>query len=123
MLKKLKYLFSTDNEPEKEEVNISGVIEQIKKKELAEDIPLGQRIHTLNYSDLDLFLDRDITENYRVAVYRGRERIYSFSIYADQGDYESLKEGYEKIIQFLNGESKVNQLPDNDKIKGFFYGY
>lgn len=123
MLKIFKNLFSIEKAPEEEDVNISGVIEQIKRVEMAEVIPPGQRIHTMNYGNWDLFLDRDITENYRVAVYRGRERVYSFSIYADRGDYEILEEGYENIIQFLNGESKVNDLPDNAKIKGFFYGY
>lgn len=122
MLKILKNLFSTDVQP-KETVNIRAVINQIKQKESAEEIPLGRRIHTLRHGNMDLFLDRDITEYYRITVNRGRERIYSFSIYAEQGDYEILEEGYEKIIQFLNGESKVTELPDNPNIKGFFYGY
>ncbi|MDX1585751.1 MAG: hypothetical protein R3222_03370 [Balneolaceae bacterium] len=121
MLKIFKNLLSTDAKPG-EDINIPSVIDRIKKKETVKEIPLGRRIHTLHYGDLDLFLDRDITENYRVTVYRGRERIYSFSIFADQGDYETLKEGFENIIEFLNGGSKVNELPDNAKIKGFFYG-
>lgn len=122
MLKILKNLFTTDILPE-DEINIPGIIEQIKQKERAKNVPLGRRIHTLHYGDLNLYLDRDITENYRITVYSGRERVYSFTIYADQGNYEVLEKEYARIIDYLNGERKVSDLPENENIKGHFYGY
>ncbi len=122
MLNILKNLFSSDEEPAVE-VDVSGVIEQIKQKEQAKNIPLGRRIHTLEYGELYLFLDRDITENYRVTAYRGRERIYSFSIFAGQGNYEVLEKGYQKIMDYLASERKVSDLPEDENIKGHFYGY
>lgn len=122
MLKLFKNLFSTDNQPE-ETIRIPEIIARIKQKESEQNIPLGRRIHTFNYKDVELSLDRDITENYRVTVYQGRERIYSFSIFANQGNYDILENGYIRIINFLDGERKVSDLPEEENIKGFFYGH
>jgi hypothetical protein len=122
MFERLKKLFSSTSKPQ-EETDIPAIIEQIKARESKDNIPLGRRIHTFNYQNLDLFLDRDITKNYRVTVYQGRERMYSFSIFASQGNYDMLEKGYAKIINYLEGEQKVSDLPDDENIKGFFYGH
>ena len=122
MFERLKNLFSGPSKPQ-EETDISAIINQIKAREESKSIPLGRRIHKLSYRDLDLFLDRDITKNYRVTVYQGRERIYSFSIFANQGNYDILEKGYARIINYLEGERKVADLPADETIKGFFYGH
>lgn len=122
MLDFLKKIFITDKPPE-EPVYVPAIIDEIKEAEFNKNIPLGRRIHKLNYRDLDLFLDRDITKNYRVTVYQGRERLYSFSIFANQGNYDILEKGYTRIIKYLDGERKVSDLPEDENIKGFFYGH
>lgn len=118
----LKKLISTEQKPE-EIPDISEIIRQIENRESEREIPLGRRIHTFSYKELQLSLDRDITKNYRVTVYQGRERIYSFSMFANQGNYDILEQGYVRIINFLDGERKVSDLPEDENIKGFFYGY
>lgn len=117
-----KKLISAEQEPQ-ETVDISQIIRQIKDREAKQEIPLGRRIYVFSYDDLQLSLDRDITENYRVTVTRGRERIYSFSIFANRGEYEILEEGYNQIIEYLDSDRKVSSLPENENIKGFFYGH
>ncbi len=122
MLDLLKKIFIPDKPPE-DTVDVPAIIDEIKEAESNRSIPLGRRIHKLSYRGLDLFLDRDITKNYRVTVYQGRERIYSFSVFANQGNYDILEKGYVRIINFLDGERKVSDLPEDENIKGFFYGY
>lgn len=122
MFERIKNLFSSPLKPQ-EETDVPVIIDQIKVREKSNDIPLGRRIHTFNYKDVDLSLDRDISKNYRVTVYQGRERIYSFSIFANQGNYDILENGYIRIINFLDGERKVSDLPEDENIKGFFYGH
>lgn len=123
MFERLRNLFSSPSKPSQEKADVPAIIDEIKEVESRKSIPLGRRIHKLSYRDLDLFLDRDITKNYRVTVYQGRERIYSFSIFANQGNYDILEKGYIRIINFLDGERKVADLPGDEIIKGFFYGH
>ena len=123
MFELLKNLFSSEPQSTKEEVNIPAIVDQVKQNESKENIPLGRRIHSFSFRELDLFLDRDITKTYRVTAYQGRERMYSFSIFAKQGNYDILEEGYTRIINYLDGERKVSDLPADKTIKGFFYGH
>ena len=122
MFDRLKKLFGTRSEPE-EAADIPTIIEQIRKREEKNDIALGRRIHSFQYKQYQLALDRDISKNYRVTVYLGKERIYSFTLFANQGNYDILEQAYTRIIDFLDGEQKLSSLPDNEIIKGFFYGH
>lgn len=122
MLNKIKKLFTTDQIPE-EVVDIQNIIHQIKEKESAQTTALGRRIHSFSYQYFQLYLDRDITKNYRITVYQGRDRIYSFTIFAKQGKYDILERGYSRIISFLDSERRIADLPDDDILKGFFYGH
>lgn len=118
----IKKFFSESQEPD-ETVDIPELIRQIKEREDKDEVPLGRRIHTFAYKEFQLSLDRDITENYRVTAYIGQDRIYSFSIFANQGNYNILEKGYSEIIQYLDGDRNIQSLPDNEIIKGFFYGH
>lgn len=122
MFDRLKKFFSSPSESEKP-ANIPAIIDQIKAREAGSDIPLGKRIHSFHHRNYLIALDRDISKNYRVTVYLGRERIYSFSLFANQGNYDILEQAYIRIIDFLDGEQKLSHLPDNDMLKGFFYGH
>lgn len=122
MFESLKKLFGAKAEPQ-EVAHIPAILNQIKAREEKNDIPLGRRIHSFQHRQYQLALDRDISENYRVTVYLGRERIYSFTIFANQGNYDILKAGYRRILDFLDGEQPLAELPDNETLKGFFYGH
>lgn len=122
VFKIFKNLFSTDNQQE-QETDIPTIIDQIKAREAKNDISLGRRIHSFQHKGYLLALDRDISENYRVTVYQGRERIYSFTLFANQGNYDILGQGYAEVIKFLDGDPKLSDLPDNKLMKGFFYGH
>lgn len=122
MFEAIKKLFGTSSETE-EPADIPTIIGQIRKREEMNDIPLGRRIHSFHHRQYQLALDRDISENYRVTVYLGRERIYSFTLFANQGDYNILEQAYTKIVHFLDGEQQLSDLPDNETLKGFFYGH
>lgn len=64
----IKKIFAADKEPQ-EEFDVGKVIQQIKEREKKQEIPLGKRIHSSSYLNFDLFLDRDITKKYRIAVF------------------------------------------------------
>ena len=122
MFQWIKDFFEAEDQP-KEVYDVEKVILQIKEREAKLDIPLGKRIHSSSYLNLDLFLDRDITKNYRITVFLGRDRMYSFTIFAEQGDYSILEKAYKQVVDFLDGTRALKDLPDNKTVKGFFYGH
>lgn len=124
MFDRFKNLFTSPSEPE-QETDVPAIIDQIKAREgeAGSDIPLGKRIHSFHHRNYLVALDRDISKNYRVTVYQGRERIYSFTLFANQGNYDILEQAYGRIIGFLDSEQKLSNLPDNEILKGFFYGH
>ncbi len=122
MFDRLKKLFFSPSEQE-EETDVPTIIQQIKAREAKNDIPLGRRIHSFHHKGYQIALDRDISKNYRVTVYLGKERIYSFTLFANQGNYDILEQAYGRIIGFLDSEQKLSNLPDNEILKGFFYGH
>lgn len=109
-------------ESNKQELDLASLISEIRERESA-GVDLGRRIYQFNYGIFDVRLDRDITEHYRVTVYNGRERVYSFTVMAKEGEYEELKDGYRSIIDFLDGERKPSELPNSNTLKGHFYGH
>ena len=90
--------------------------------EEAREIEPGRKIHSFEYDYFEIRLDRDITKNYRITVFRGNERTYSFTVFAGKGEFEKLIEAYPCIISFLKSEQIISTLPDNDLLKGFYFG-
>lgn len=123
MIHFLKRLFLQQDEPSesKPQVDLPGVIEQIRQAE-QNGVPLGRRIHRLDHGPWEIRLDRDITENYRITVFSGRERVYSFSVFAGQESYGALEDAYRSVLQFLEGKRELVRLPDDERMKGFYYG-
>jgi hypothetical protein len=101
----------------------SSIISQIKKRESSEDIQPGKKIHEIEYHLFSIRLDRDITKNYRITVFLGNERIYSFTVFAKKNGFDKLEEAYKQVIAFLKGERHIAQLPDSDLLKGFYFGH
>jgi len=122
MFKFLKDLFPQPKEPQ-EQLDISRLIQCIREKERESNIALGRRIHSFHYKYLDFNVDREITGHYRVTVYQGRERTYSFTVFAKQGNYNILEQAFERIIDYIDGDQNLSELPDDDVLKGFFYGH
>jgi len=122
MFKFLEDLFRQPEEPQ-EQLDIPELIKHIRKKESESDIPLGRRIHSFHYKYFDFYVDREITKHYRVTVYQGRERKYSFTVFAKQGNYDILAQAFERIIDFIDGDQNLSDLPEDDVLKGFFYGH
>lgn len=123
MLRFLKKMFKNGDRsgPPRERIDLQELIAEIRERESGE-IFLGRRIHQFEYGIFDIRLDRDITERYRVTVFNGRERVYSFTVMAGEGEYEKLREGYSSILSYLDGERKPANLPDDSTLKGHFYG-
>ncbi|MTI87898.1 MAG: hypothetical protein FH748_08020 [Balneolaceae bacterium] len=114
---------SGKNQEPAPKTDIPKIITQIETKEQARDIPLGRKIHDFDYGMLSVRLDRDITKSYRITVWQGKERLYSFTVQTNQGNYKQLQQAYNIIINFLNGDQNLSHLPDNDLVKGFYYGH
>jgi hypothetical protein len=105
------------------DINLTAQLEHIEKKEAANEIESGRKIHSFHYGMLEIKTDRDITEQYRIIVWQGKEWLFSFSIFSEQGEYEKLGKGFSEISDFLKGDQKISSLPDNDLLKGLFYGH
>lgn len=105
------------------EPDIPALISQIKKREDAGNISPGQKIHAFDHGPFTIRIDRDITKNHRITIWQGSERIYSFTVYASQGEYEKLEKAYEQVIQFLESDQSLSDLPSSDLLKGFYYGH
>lgn len=124
MKKILKRLFtkSTPREVEWPPVDLQVEIDKIKQIELEQKIDLGRRIYQFDYKQFELCLDRDVIGMYRVIAFIGKERKFSFSIKCKYKDYDNLKKGYEGILDFLDGDQHIRNLPNNDLLKGHYFG-
>ncbi len=102
-------------------LDVESVVHSVQQTEETKDIPLGYKIHSCTYRNLELRFDRDITLNGRICIFEGKERLYSFTVYAKKGEYDTLREAYETVIEFLNGDQSIKNLPDNEVVKGFLH--
>ena len=103
-------------------VNIEAQIEAVRTAESGESIGLGRRIHYFPFHEFELSLDREVTGQYRVIVYEGRERRYSFTVKCKHKNYESLKKAFEEITLYLSGNRRIADLPDHEGLKGHYFG-
>lgn len=125
-MKFLRILFGSKQEKHNSsfspDINLEQILSQIKETE-NQDIEPGRKIHEFDYDNFTLRLDQDITKNYRITVFQGKERVFSFTVFASQSEYEKLKLAYGEIIGYLKGEQKIADLPSSNLLKGFFYGH
>ena len=110
------------NQPEWPPVDLGKEIESIRNSESDTDIGLGRKIHGFPFHEFELCVDRDITGMYRLVVYQGTERKYSFSIRCKHRDYTALRSGFEEIVKFLEGNRRIADLPKQENLKGFYFG-
>lgn len=125
MLQFLKKLFNgdkTSHEP-LPDPDFSAIINQVKKREDAEDIQPGKKIHEFDYHLFSIRLDRDITKNYRITVFQGKERIYSFTVFAEKGEYQKLETAFHQVLDFLSGARSLKNLPNTNLLRGFYFGH
>jgi len=102
-------------------LHIEEEVNKIKSVEEKHNPKLGERIHHFDFMEFDLSLDRDVTEMYRLVAFEGKEKRFSFTIKCKQGNHELLQKAFEEIINFLKGERKLKNLPNNELLKGHFF--
>lgn len=111
-------LFSKAEESKPPQVDLNSVLVQIKQKEAESDVEPGRKIHSFEYGFLEIRFDRDITLNGRICIFSGKERLYTFTIFAKQGDYDILKQAFLDVKEFLDSDRSIKRLPDNEILKG-----
>ena len=122
-MKFLTNLFSKkkkDAEPGPE-INLKKELSKIEKAEKTGEIPLGKKIHSFEYGMLEIRFDRDITHNGRICIFEGEEKLFSFTVFAKEGEYDILKNAFVSVISFLEGERSIKNLPENQVLKGFYH--
>lgn len=102
-------------------VDLDAQIKTIRSVEDETEVELGKKIHQFDYHEFELRLDRDVTGTYRICANQGPERRFSFSVKTPHRDYKGLRDALELITEFLNGERRIAQLPNNDIVKGHFF--
>lgn len=103
------------------DVDIKTIVSTIEQREKDGQIPLGKKIYDFQYGELNVRFDRDITHNWRICIFHGKERLYSFTIFAKEGEYEMLKNALKSIVEFLEGDQSIKNLPNNEILKGFYH--
>ena len=96
-----------------------ALIRNIEKQQIPEP---GRRIHSFEYLEFVLSLDVEITGLYRLIAFEGKEKRYSFSIKGKPGNYDLLQEGLKQATTFLSSERKLKDIPNNEFIRGFYFG-
>lgn len=115
-------LFSKNHQnPDASKVDLERILSKIEEREKTNDIPLGRKIYDFPYGELLIRFDRDITHNGRICIFQGKERLYSFTVFAKEGEYDILKNALKSAIEFLKTDQSIKNLPDNDVIKGFYH--
>lgn len=107
-------------EPEPE-IDIEEELSMIKKVEKTGEVPLGKKIHSFEYGMLEVRFDRDITHNGRICIFEGEEKLFSFTVFGKEGEYDILKNAFESVIAFLEGNRSIKNLPDSQILKGFYH--
>lgn len=110
----------TDAEP-KPEVNLEKELTKIERAEESGDVPLGKKIHSFQYGMLEIRFDRDITHNGRICIFEGEEKLFSFTVFAKEGETDILRNAFESVIAFLESDRSIKNLPENQVLKGFYH--
>lgn len=115
---KWRTLFSKTEESEPVPVDLNSIMQQIKQKEAESKIEPGRKIHAFEYGFLEIRFDRDITLHGRICIFSGQERLFTFTVFAKQGDYDILEQAFLAVIEFLDSDRSIKKLPDNEILKG-----
>lgn len=116
-------LFSANHQSKQiaPEVDLERILSNIKEREKKKDIPLGKKVYDFQYGELQVRFDRDITHNGRICIFREKERLYSFTVFAKVGEYDILEKAFESALEFLKTDQNIKNLPDNKILKGFYH--
>lgn len=116
-------LFSKNHQSRQKgpEVDLQQILSNIEEREKTKEIPPGKKIYDFHYNELQVRFDRDITHNGRICIFQGKERLYSFTVFAKEGEYDILKDALESALEFLKSDQSITNLPDNDILKGFYH--
>lgn len=106
---------------EKSDPNLDSVLCKIQKAEESNEIPLGKKIYSFDYGTLQIRFDRDITRNGRISIFKGEEKLFSFTVFAKEGEYDILKDAFESVFVFLEGDRSIKNLPKNKVLNGFYH--
>lgn len=105
-----------------EKMDLQQVMGHIRTAEERRPPEPGRRIHQFSWMELEVRVDLDITRQYRITIFRGTDRCYSFTVYAKAGEYDSLENALYSIEEFLMSDQNISRLPDNKMIKGYYFG-
>lgn len=103
------------------ETDLQNEVSKIKRAEESGKVPLGKKIHSFEYRELEIRFDRDITHNGRICIFEGEEKLFSFTVFGKEGEYDILRDAFESVIAFLESDRSIKNLPDSQVLKGFYH--
>lgn len=109
-------------EPPPPPVDLDAQLARVRAAEAGGPPPLGRLIHRFDVDGFELRLDRDVTGAYRITVGEGAERRYSFTLRCPPGDYAALHDAYAEVVRFLRSDRLLVRLPNDDRLRGHYYG-
>lgn len=77
-------------------------------------------LHQLVYDELTIRFDRDVIGCLRITASRDSERRYSFSVRCAADEWD---DAFERVFAFLGSDRSLRRMPDDDRVRGHFYGY
>lgn len=103
------------------DLDIKTIVSTIEQREKDGQVPLGKKIAAFDYNGLEIRFDRDITHNGRICIFEGEERLFSFTVFAKEGEYDILQDAFQSVNTFLKSDQTISNLPDNETLKGFYH--
>jgi len=114
-------------DPEPEDVppppappDAARVADAVRKAESESPVEPGRMLHQLVYDELTIRFDRDVIGLLRITASRDAERRYSFSVRCPAGEWD---DAFRTVFAFLGSDRSFRNLPDDDRVRGHFYGH
>jgi len=126
MIKKILSFFGFNRQPDRKkdefQIDTAKLVQEIRDREVENNIPQGKQIHSFKYDDFIISLDKEFTGRYRISIFIGSHKVYGFTLTQDEPSDEKLETIFEQIITFLSHAPSVENLPKSDLYKAYFFG-
>lgn len=96
------------------------VARAVRKAEEESTIEPGRLLHRFDYDELTIRFDRDVIGLLRITASKDEERRYSFSVRCSTDEWN---DAFESVFAFLASERSIRNLPNDDRVRGHFYGH
>lgn len=104
-----------------ETVDIPELVRQIRSKE-GDQPSQGKKIHSFQFQDYDIVLDREFNERYRISVFVDQQKVYGFNIEDKDISDQEFEQIWDRILHFLEESPSSKSTPETELVTSHFFG-